>query len=71
MSIDKKPGLSRRQFLKNTAVLSVAAAAYAPFSGFPMIWKQNIKNVTLRQFGYPTSTTSPRNVRKIWESTCR
>ncbi len=51
MTIDKKPGLSRRQFLKNTAVLSVAAAAYAPFSGFPMIWKQNIKNVTLRQFG--------------------
>lgn len=51
MTVEKKPGLTRRQFLKNTAVLSVAAAASAPFSGFPMIWKQNIKNVTLRQFG--------------------
>ncbi len=51
MTVDKKPGLTRRQFLKNTAVLSVAAVASAPFSGFPMIWKQNIKNVTLRQFG--------------------
>ena len=49
MTVDKKPGLTRRQFLKNTAVLSVAAVASAPFSGFPMIWKQNIKNVTLRQ----------------------
>lgn len=51
MTVEKKPGLTRRQFLKNTAVLSVAAVASAPFSGFPMIWKQNIKNVTLRQFG--------------------
>ena len=51
MTVDKKLGLTRRQFLKNTAVLSVAAVASAPFSGFPMIWKQNIKNVTLRQFG--------------------
>jgi len=46
-----KKGLSRRQFLKNTAVLSVAAVSYAPFSGFPMIWNQKIKGVTLRQFG--------------------
>ncbi|MEC5318701.1 PotD/PotF family extracellular solute-binding protein [Brenneria populi subsp. brevivirga] len=51
MTVNKRRGLTRRQFLKNTAVLSVTAAASAPFSGFPMIWKQNIKNITLRQFG--------------------
>ncbi|MFG1495708.1 PotD/PotF family extracellular solute-binding protein [Saccharospirillum sp. HFRX-1] len=39
-------GLSRRSVLKGAAGAGVAAV-----TGFPMIWAQNIQNVTLRQFG--------------------
>lgn len=41
-------GISRRNLLKGAATAAVGTAA---ISGFPMIWAQNIKNVTLRQFG--------------------
>ncbi len=44
----KSPSVSRRELLKGAAKAGVAAGA---ISGFPMIWAQNIKNVTLRQFG--------------------
>ncbi|WCN13908.1 extracellular solute-binding protein [Marinomonas mediterranea] len=44
----KSPSVSRRSLLKGAAKAGVAAGA---ISGFPMIWAQNIKNVTLRQFG--------------------
>lgn len=46
----EKSGVSRRSFLKGAAVAGAAATAL-PITGFPMIWAQNIKNVTLRQFG--------------------
>ncbi len=39
---------SRRSVLKKATVAAVGAGA---LGGFPMIWAQNIKNVTLRQFG--------------------
>lgn len=39
----------RRKFLKNGAKVATGAALAS--GGFPMIWAQNIKNVTLRQFG--------------------
>ncbi len=38
----------RRELLKKT---TVAAAGATALGGFPMIWAQNIKDVTLRQFG--------------------
>ena len=38
----------RRTFLKNAVATGVAAGT---ITGAPMIWAQNIKNVTLRQFG--------------------
>ncbi|TDO99561.1 ABC transporter substrate-binding protein [Marinomonas balearica] len=44
----KSPSVSRRGLLKGAAKAGVAAGA---ISGFPMIWAQNIKNITLRQFG--------------------
>lgn len=40
-------GLHRRKILKGAA----AGVAAGTISGAPMIWAQNIKNVTLRQFG--------------------
>ncbi|MDO6459762.1 PotD/PotF family extracellular solute-binding protein [Granulosicoccaceae sp. 1_MG-2023] len=39
----------RRKFIKRGVAGAVGAAAYS--GGFPMIWSQNIKNITLRQFG--------------------
>ena len=47
----KSGGLSRRSFLKATGVVAGAAVGSGAITGFPMIWAQNIKNVTLRQFG--------------------
>lgn len=48
----KRPrGISRRSFLKSTAALSGAAIGSGAITGFPTIWAQNIKGVTLRQFG--------------------
>ena len=43
--------LTRRTMLKRGAALSGAAVAGGAITGFPMVWAQNIKNVTLRQFG--------------------
>ena len=40
----------RRRDLMKTAAAAVGTAAAFP-TGFPTIWAQNIKNVTLRQFG--------------------
>ncbi|CZF79454.1 hypothetical protein GCE9029_01469 [Grimontia celer] len=42
---------TRRKLLKGAAVATAAAASSGLITGFPMIWAQNIKNITLRQFG--------------------
>ena len=47
----KSTGLNRRKLLKGAAGVGVAAVSSGAITGFPMIWAQNIKNVTLRQFG--------------------
>lgn len=44
-------GLSRRSFLKAAGAVGGVAVGSGAITGFPMIWAQNIKNVTLRQFG--------------------
>jgi putative spermidine/putrescine transport system substrate-binding protein len=45
-------GISRRQALKSTAAAAAGVAiGSGAITGFPTIWAQNIKNVTLRQFG--------------------
>src|SRR3954467_3509980 len=45
-------GISRRQALKSTAAAAAGVAiGSGAVTGFPTIWAQNIKNVTLRQFG--------------------
>jgi putative spermidine/putrescine transport system substrate-binding protein len=46
-----KKGLSRRSLLKGAAALAGAAIGSEAITGFPTIWAQNIKDVTLRQFG--------------------
>ncbi|NYZ15632.1 extracellular solute-binding protein [Azospirillum sp. RWY-5-1] len=47
----KTAGVSRRTLLKGTAAVAGAAVGSGAITGFPTIWAQNIKNVTLRQFG--------------------
>ena len=44
-------GVSRRSLLRGTAGLAGIAAGAGAITGFPTVWAQNIKNVTLRQFG--------------------
>ena len=46
-----KGHLGRRTFLKGVAATGGLAAGSGMMTGFPTIWAQNIKNVTLRQFG--------------------
>ncbi|MGV2977241.1 PotD/PotF family extracellular solute-binding protein [Roseibium alexandrii] len=48
--LDKK-GISRRSILKGGAAATGAALGSGVITGFPTIWAQNIKDVTLRQFG--------------------
>jgi putative spermidine/putrescine transport system substrate-binding protein len=43
--------INRRGFLKGTAGVAGAAVGSGAITGFPTIWAQNIKNITLRQFG--------------------
>ncbi len=44
-------GISRRSLLKTGAAAVGLAAGSGAITGFPTIWAQNIKDVTLRQFG--------------------
>jgi len=47
----KPRGMNRRSVLKGAAAGIGLAAGSGAITGFPTIWAQNIKNVTLRQFG--------------------
>jgi len=49
MTIEK--GVTRRGVLKAAAAVGGVAAGSGAITGFPTIWAQNIKNVTLKQFG--------------------
>ncbi len=52
LSSKKGQGVSRRNLLKTgSAVVAGTAIGSNAITGFPTIWAQNIKNVTLRQFG--------------------
>ncbi|GLK56792.1 putative spermidine/putrescine transport system substrate-binding protein [Methylopila capsulata] len=50
-TIDPTTGFDRRAVLKGAAAAVGAAAGSGVVTGFPAIWAQNIKDVTLRQFG--------------------
>jgi putative spermidine/putrescine transport system substrate-binding protein len=43
--------LTRRAFVKKTALATTAIAATQMISGFPMVWAQKSKDIVLRQFG--------------------
>ncbi|WP_353860556.1 PotD/PotF family extracellular solute-binding protein [Azospirillum formosense] len=51
LSAGTTTGVSRRTLLKGTAAAAGVAIGSGAITGFPTIWAQNIKNVTLRQFG--------------------
>lgn len=46
-----KNGFSRRRVLKGAGAAAGVALGSGAVTGFPTIWAQNIKDVTLRQFG--------------------
>ena len=43
--------LSRRSLLKGSAAIAGSAIGAGAVTGFPTIWAQNIKDITIRQFG--------------------
>ena len=52
MTTASRRRVSRRSLLKTAGLATLGAAAGSgAITGFPTIWAQNIKNVTLRQFG--------------------
>jgi putative spermidine/putrescine transport system substrate-binding protein len=52
MATTRSHGVGRRRLLASAALASGGAlAGSGAMTGFPTIWAQNIKNVTLRQFG--------------------
>ena len=51
MTKETTGGISRRKLLKTGAAAAGLAAGSGMITGFPTIWAQNIKDVTLRQFG--------------------
>jgi putative spermidine/putrescine transport system substrate-binding protein len=52
LTLKKGNSVSRRTLLKTgSAVVAGTAIGSKAITGFPTIWAQNIKNVTLRQFG--------------------
>jgi putative spermidine/putrescine transport system substrate-binding protein len=44
-------GLTRRRLLKSGAAVAGVAAGSGAITGFPTIWAQNIKDVTLTHVG--------------------
>ena len=56
--------LSRRDLLKRGSAVALGAAVGSQaITGFPTIWAQNIKNVTLRQFGTGVSNINEIAIR--------
>ena len=56
--------LSRRDLLKRGSAVAIGAAVGSQaITGFPTIWAQNIKNVTLRQFGTGVSNINEIAIR--------
>src|SRR5687767_8889422 len=43
--------LSRRTLLKGSAAVAGLSVGSGAITGFPTIWAQNIRDITLRQFG--------------------
>ena len=47
-------GPNRRSVMKGIAAVAGAAAGSGLVTGFPMVWSQTIKDITIRQIGYST-----------------
>jgi putative spermidine/putrescine transport system substrate-binding protein len=59
MDDNKSKGLSRRQVLKGAAAVTGAAIGSQLVTGFPTVWAQNIKDVTITHIG-SIYTTNPK-----------
>ena len=54
-----KRNINRRSVLKGTAAAAGVAVGSGAVSGFPTIWAQNLKNVTLRSIGSAVTHVEP------------
>ena len=54
-----KQNISRRTVLKGTAAAAGVAVGSGAVSGFPTIWAQNLKDVTLRSIGSAVTHVEP------------
>ena len=54
-----KRNISRRKVLKGTAAAAGVAVGSGAIQGFPTIWAQNLKNVTLRSIGSAVTHVEP------------
>ena len=54
-----KQNISRRKVLKGTAAAAGVAVGSGAVSGFPTIWAQNLKDVTLRSIGSAVTHVEP------------
>ncbi len=50
-AVESEGGLTRRRLLKGSAAVAGLALGSGAITGFPTIWAQNIRNITIRQFG--------------------
>ena len=55
MTLNLKRGVTRRRLLQGGAALGGLAAGSGALGGFPTIWAQNIKDITLRHAGPPVA----------------
>jgi putative spermidine/putrescine transport system substrate-binding protein len=55
----RRPSVTRRQLIKTGAAAGGAALGSQAIIGFPTVWAQKYKNVTLRQFGTGVSNQNP------------
>ena len=55
----KSKNISRRSVLKGTAAAAAGIGAASAIGGFPTVWAQDLKDITIRQLGLAVSNMDP------------
>jgi putative spermidine/putrescine transport system substrate-binding protein len=69
MTTSSRARLTRRRLLQGGAALGGLAAGSGALGGFPTIWAQNIKDITLRHAGPPVAAIPKiaEQATKVWK----